>query len=58
METSKNQILVVDDEAELREAIVEILTHDGFEVDSAGSAEEASEKLSQILKYKVPSCVE
>ncbi len=47
MEVSKNQILVVDDEAELRRAIVDILTHDAFEVDSAGSAEEASEKLSQ-----------
>ena len=47
MKVSKNQILVVDDEAELRESIVEILTRDGFEVDSAGSAEEAAEKLSQ-----------
>ncbi len=47
MEALQNQILVVDDEAELRQAIVEILTHDGFDVDSAGSAEEASEKISQ-----------
>ncbi len=47
MEVSKNQVLVVDDEAELRQAIVEILTHDGFEVEAAGSAEEASERLSQ-----------
>jgi two-component system, NtrC family, response regulator AtoC len=47
MDVSKEQILVVDDEADLRSAIVEILTMDGFEVDSVGSAEEAIEKLSQ-----------
>src|SRR5687767_9237753 len=47
MDVSKEQILVVDDEEELRRAIVEILTLDGFEVDQAGSAEEAAEKLSQ-----------
>jgi DNA-binding NtrC family response regulator len=41
------QILVVDDEEDLRKAIVDILTLDGFEVDQAGSAEEAAEKLSQ-----------
>ena len=48
MEVWNIQILVVDDEAELRQAIVEILTLDGFEVDSAGSAEEAAEKLAQV----------
>jgi DNA-binding NtrC family response regulator len=37
----------VDDEEDLRKAIVDILTLDGFEVDQAGSAEEAAEKLSQ-----------
>ncbi len=47
MDVSKEQILVVDDEEDLRRAIVEILTLDGFEVDQAGSAEEASEMLSQ-----------
>src|SRR5262245_20747242 len=47
MDVSKEQILVVDDEEDLRTAIVEILTLDGFEVDSVGSAEEALEKLSQ-----------
>ena len=47
MDVSKEQILVVDDEEELRRAIVEILTLDGFDVDQAGSAEEALEKLSQ-----------
>jgi DNA-binding NtrC family response regulator len=47
MDVSKEQILVVDDEEELRSAIVEILTLDGFEVDSVGAAEEAAEKLSQ-----------
>jgi DNA-binding response OmpR family regulator len=47
MDVSKEQILVVDDEEDLRKAIVDILTLDGFEVDQAGSAEEAAEKLSQ-----------
>ena len=47
MEVSKNQILVVDDEAELREAIVEVLTNEGFEVDQAGSAEDALEMIAQ-----------
>lgn len=47
MDVSKEQILVVDDEEDLRKAIVEILTLDGFEVEQAGSAEEAAEKLSQ-----------
>src|SRR5262245_20439652 len=47
MDVSKEQILVVDDEEELRRAIVEILTLDGFEVDDAASAEQALQKLSQ-----------
>src|SRR6185503_18754640 len=47
MDVSKEQVLVVDDEEELRRAIVEILTLDGFEVDQAGSGEEAADKLSQ-----------
>src|SRR5262245_392683 len=47
MDPAKEQILVVDDEEELRTAIVEILTLEGFEVDQAASAEDAAEKLSQ-----------
>src|SRR5919204_718455 len=47
MDINKEQILVVDDEEDLRKAIVDILTLDGFEVDQAGSAEESAEKLSQ-----------
>jgi two-component system response regulator AtoC len=47
METSNTQVLIVEDETDLREAIVEMLTHDGFDVDSAASGEEASEMLSQ-----------
>src|SRR5215831_2411252 len=47
MDPSKEQVLVVDDEEELRTSIVEILTIEGFEVDQAVSAEEAGEKLSQ-----------
>ena len=46
MEVQTIQVLVVDDEEDLRQAIVESLTLDGFEVDSAGSAEEAADKLS------------
>jgi DNA-binding NtrC family response regulator len=47
MDPSREQVLVVDDEEELRTAIVDILTLEGFEVDQAVSAEEAGEKLSQ-----------
>jgi len=47
MNSNREQVLVVDDEEDLRKAIVDILTVDGFEVDQAGSAEEAAEKLSQ-----------
>ena len=50
MHVSKEQILVVDDEEELRASIVEILTLDGFEVEQANSAEVAAEKLSQTLQ--------
>jgi two-component system, NtrC family, response regulator AtoC len=47
VDANREQVLVVDDEEDLRKAIVDILTLDGFEVDQAGSAEEAAEKLSQ-----------
>jgi DNA-binding NtrC family response regulator len=47
MEIAKEQILVVDDDADLRQAIVEILTVDGFEVHGVGTAEEAQAMLSQ-----------
>src|SRR5256885_3489156 len=47
MDINREQILVVDDEEDLRKAIVDVLTLDGFEVDQAASAEEAAEKLSQ-----------
>src|SRR5262247_1328112 len=47
MDASKEQILVVNVEEDLRKAIVEALTLEGFEVDQAVSAEEAGEKLSQ-----------
>ncbi|HYR43009.1 MAG TPA: sigma-54 dependent transcriptional regulator [Terriglobia bacterium] len=47
MDINREQILVVDDEEDLRKAIVDILTLDGFDVEQAGSAEEAVEKLSQ-----------
>src|SRR5829696_7737382 len=47
MGLAKEQILVVDDEEELRQAIVEILTVDGFEVHGVATAEQAQELLSQ-----------
>jgi two-component system response regulator AtoC len=49
MKAVREQILVVDDEDDLRELIVEILTCEGFEVDQAVSAEEAAEKLSRSV---------
>ena len=52
MQSNREQILVVDDEEALRTALVEILTLDGFEVDQAGSAEEAADKLS-LTAYDV-----
>ncbi len=60
VDLTKEHILVVDDEEELRRAVVEILTLDGFEVDQAGSAEEAAEKMAQnaydvlITDYNLP----
>jgi len=47
MDSPREQILVVDDDADLRGNVVDILTMDGFEVDQAASAEEALEKLAQ-----------
>jgi len=47
VDVTKEQILVVDDEEDLRQAIVEILTVDGFDVHGVASAEEAHEMLSQ-----------
>ena len=41
-----NQVRIVEDEPVLREAIVDMLTRDGFGVDAVSSAEEAIEKLS------------
>jgi two-component system, NtrC family, response regulator AtoC len=46
VEPTREHILVVDDEEGLREIIVELLTLEGFEVDSVSTAEEAREKLA------------
>ena len=60
MGIAKEQVLVVDDEEELRQAIVEILTVDGFEVVGVATAEQAQEMLSQtpfdvlIADYNLP----
>jgi len=43
----RSRILVVDDEEDLRHIIVELLTLEGFEVEAAATAEEATEKLSR-----------
>ena len=40
-----SRLLVVDDEATARRALARLLTEDGYEVDVAGSGEEALEKL-------------
>ena len=47
VDLNREQILVVDDEEELRNAIVEILTLEGFDVEGVASSEEAWAKLSQ-----------
>src|SRR5438874_491969 len=47
VEQNREHILVVDDEEELRLAIVEILTREGFEVEGVATAEEAWARLSQ-----------
>ena len=47
MGIAREQILIVDDEEDLRQAIVEILTSDGFEVCGVATAEQAQEMLSQ-----------
>ncbi|HET9219110.1 MAG TPA: sigma-54 dependent transcriptional regulator [Terriglobia bacterium] len=47
MALAREQVLVVDDEEDLRQAIVELLTQDGFEVHGVASAEQALELLSQ-----------
>jgi two-component system response regulator AtoC len=47
MAGAREQILVVDDEEDLRQAIVELLTVDGFEVHGVATAEQALELLSQ-----------
>src|SRR5947209_17854148 len=47
MDINREQVLVVDDEEDLRKAIVDVLTLDGFDVEQADSAEEAADKLGQ-----------
>jgi DNA-binding NtrC family response regulator len=47
MGVAREQILIVDDEEDLRQAIVEILTADGFEAIGVATAEQAQEMLSQ-----------
>ena len=44
--TTRPQLLVVDDEAGIRESLSSILKDEGYDVDTAGSAEEALERSS------------
>src|ERR1700722_11878629 len=44
--TTRPQLLVVDDEAGIRESLASILKDEGYDVDTAGSAEEALERAS------------
>ena len=45
--TGKGRVLVMDDEEIVREAVGEMLTHLGYEVDSAGDGAEATELFAQ-----------
>ena len=47
VEPTKEHILVVDDEEDLRQIIVELLTLEGFVVESVATAEEAVEKIAK-----------
>jgi two-component system, NtrC family, nitrogen regulation response regulator NtrX len=44
--TTRPQLLVVDDEAGIRESLASILKDEGYDVDTANSAEEALERAS------------
>ena len=61
MDANREQVLVVDDEEDLRKAIVDILTLDGLEVDQAGSAEcgrgsypdgRGTSKVAVLVRYR------
>lgn len=55
-----NQILIVDDDLELQEKLIEILSQAGYQPDSAASVKEALEKIGQtpykivLLDYMLP----
>ena len=49
------QILIVDDDADVREAMSELLTHEGFDVSVAGDGERALKALRQA--GKMPSLI-
>lgn len=54
------KILIVDDDAEFRQHLMEVLKEEGYEPDNASSAQEASEKLTSaefdivLLDYIMP----
>jgi DNA-binding NtrC family response regulator len=51
----KGRVLVVDDEADARIAVAELLQHDGFEVETAGDAFKALGKLDRFAPEVVVS---
>ena len=48
MSQRKGRVLVVDDEADARTAVADLLAHDGFEVETAGDAFKALTKLEEF----------
>jgi len=48
--STKKAVLVVDDDQEFREALVEIIRHEGFEVETATSGLQALDKLRWGLR--------
>ena len=50
---TKNKILIVDDEHNLRETIIELLIHNNFDVKGAGNGQEAL----QTLEYWIPDLI-
>ena len=51
--TEKNRILVVDDELVIRTLLVDILTEEGFDVETAANAREALAKLERSEKFVI-----
>ena len=46
--TERETVLIVDDEVDLRNAIVSYLTQEGYEVQAASNGEEALERVKSV----------